>query len=283
MVKDDSGASSSIPSDAIVVTEASYQSDDPYEIVQANIDYLNILFRGLVTMDEVSPDALRSYYVDYYSTLVERERFSEFLYKSRWTERCVRAIREGLVAMGAKRHLRVFDEAAKRIAELKPGRLEAFFNGDDEDDQDQPPLSDRFRDIDKKYNTAYEHEDLLELNAAWLRSRPNLVRVSSAEELKEAARRRDAELPDREQREAKLREAEPQYLKLIRALCEKAGLKFQGLTAGDDRRVHDGQPAFAHHFMTDQGHFHMLESKGRALLFRGSSTTDLVAEIPVAE
>ena len=44
----------------IVVDATSYDSESPYDLIQANIDYLNALFGEYVNYDEVPPAALQS-------------------------------------------------------------------------------------------------------------------------------------------------------------------------------------------------------------------------------
>src|SRR5689334_17880630 len=54
------------PDDVIVVSEESRLSSDPYDIIQSNLDFVNALFAEHVDAGEVSTEALKSYYVDYY-------------------------------------------------------------------------------------------------------------------------------------------------------------------------------------------------------------------------
>src|SRR5579872_3800744 len=96
---------SPISRDAVVVSDASFRSDDPSEIVESNCSFLNALFEEYLTADEVSADALRSYYVDYYLAEVNNGGFSQFVYNSRWSPQVLAFVREGLRAMKAKRHL----------------------------------------------------------------------------------------------------------------------------------------------------------------------------------
>jgi hypothetical protein len=69
------------------------------------------------------------------------------------------------------------------------------------------------------------------------------------------------------------------YLKLIRVLAEKSGQKLLVVTAGDPDRLFEGVPTTAWYFRTDQGLFHMIDAGGKAIMFRGRSTTDRVCEI----
>src|SRR5689334_8986989 len=95
-------------SDAVVISESSIASEDPNDIVGSNIDFLNALFAEHLTSDEVSDDALRSYYVDYYLSQMNNGGFSQFVYNSKWKDRVNELIRDGMLAMNAVRHLQAF-------------------------------------------------------------------------------------------------------------------------------------------------------------------------------
>ncbi len=142
------------------------------------------------------------------------------------------------------------------------------------------PDRDELNAPNDRFAQVSEQEDLLALNAAWLRHSTNLV-VMTTEEMKEEARRRGQAIPDRDRRIAEARANEPRFMKLIRALCERAGHELQRVTGGDPTRVHEGVQTLAWHFITDKGHHHMVEAGGKVIMFRGHSTTDRVIEMDV--
>jgi hypothetical protein len=270
---------SPVSADAVVISDTSFGNDDPGAIVESNISFLNALFEEYLTADEVSADALRSYYVDYYLAQVNNGGFSQFVYNSRWNPQVVAFVREGLRAMKAKRHLEVFEEGARLVERFGQDRLAAYFAseyfGENPDRDELNAPNDRFLEVEKK-------EDLLALNAAWLRNHAKLV-VLTVQEMQEEVRRRGQALPDRERRIAEALANEPRYMKLIRALCERAGHDLERVTAGDPTRVHEGAQTLAWHFITDKGHHHMVESGRKAIMFRGHSTTDRVCEVEAPE
>jgi hypothetical protein len=90
--------------------------------------------------------------------------------------------------------------------------------------------------------------------------------------------RRAAALPDREERKRAALENEPRYMKLMRALSLKAGQKFAHATAGDPTHQHNGKRVWAWHFITDKGHYYMVDADGRAVMFDGA-TNKPVTEI----
>ena len=55
-----------ILSNSILVSQQSLGSDDSYAVIESNIDSVNALLKRLVEDEEITPEALKSYYVDYY-------------------------------------------------------------------------------------------------------------------------------------------------------------------------------------------------------------------------
>ena len=259
--------SNPIPPEAVVVARGSYDSDDPEEIVASNVEFVNALFVEHLRPDEIARDALRSYYVDYYLAEVNNGGFSQFVYNSRWSEAAVALVREGLQAIGAKRHLALFEKGAQLVAGFGEARLKAYFQSEyfgenaDRDELNAP---------DDEFFALAREEDLVALNAAWLRQLPHLA-VLTFEEMNEEAHRRGQALPDREERVAAALANEPRYKKLIRALCARAGHQLDRVTAGDPSHVFEGTPTLAWHFLTDRGHHHMIDAGNKAIMFEGSS------------
>src|SRR5689334_4990597 len=64
--------------EALIVSETSFWSENPGKIVQSNVSVLNALFAEHLTVAELSADALRSYYVDYFLARVNNGGFSQF-------------------------------------------------------------------------------------------------------------------------------------------------------------------------------------------------------------
>lgn len=274
----------SVSPGSVVVSEACFRSDEPYDIIQSNISFINALFAEYLNEAEVtaalSEDAFRSYYVDYYLTEMNNGGFSQFVFNSRWSPQCVSYVREGLRAIGAVRHLDVFEEGVRLIEQFGPDRLKVYlaseYFGDNLDRDKLNAPNDLFFKLKK------EGEDLLTLNAAWLRKHPRLV-VLNGEQMKEEVRRLGQTVLDREARVAAALEKEPRYMKLIRALCKQAGHEFLQVSAGDPTRIHNSVQTVAWHFFTNQGHFHMVDTGRKAIMFREDSTTDCVFEIQVPE
>jgi hypothetical protein len=258
---------------AVIVSDQSFASDEPYDIVESNIMFVSALLKEHLRAEEIAPEALRSYYVDYYLTQVNNGGFSQFVYNSQCPPALITLVREGLSAMRAAKHLALFDESAAIIDRMGPDRLQAFLGSQYSDARAE-------RDALDAYNSRFfelsEGEDLIALNAAWLRSLPGL-QVKTVDEMRAEVERRAGALADREERKRAALANEPRYMKLIRALSQKAGHKLLHVTAGEPRR-HEGKNVLAWHFITDRGHHYMVDAEGRAVMFDGA-TNKPVAEI----
>src|SRR5215510_6523910 len=103
---------------SVIVSDQSFASTDPYDIISSNIEFVNALFGEHLRADEIAPDALRSYYVDYYLAQVNNGGFSQFVYNSHWSPLMNGYIREGLAAMKAAGHLALFNESAALVDRL---------------------------------------------------------------------------------------------------------------------------------------------------------------------
>jgi hypothetical protein len=259
---------------SVFVSDQSVASADPYDIIYSNIEVVNALFGEYLKADEIAPDALRSYYVDYYLAQVNNGGFSQFVYNSRWSPLISAFIREGLLAMKAVGHLALFNESAALVDRLGADGLQAFFESEYFDDN---PERDSLDDNNDRFQELSETEDLIALNAAWLRGLPDL-KVKTADEIKAEVARRSAALPDRAERVQAARENEPRYLKLIRALIARAGHELDRVTGGDPTHQHNGQRVLAWHFLTDKGHHYMVDADGKAVMFNGT-TKEIVTEV----
>lgn len=262
--------------ESIFVLESAANDEKPSAIVGSNVQFVNLLLEQHLRIDEIPIDAVRSYYVDYYMAQVENGGFSQFVYNSKWNPQIIERITEGLRIIGAARHLEVFREGGRIIEKLGASGLEEYLSGEYFDEN---PERDALNQLEERFAEAAEHEDLLSLNAGWLRDHHSLALLPNEEALRQEAIRRGRELPDLESRIAKARANAPRYEKLIRALCEHAGQELRRITAGDPTRMHRGNRVLAWHFITDKGHHHMLDYEERATMFRGHSTTDVICEI----
>lgn len=257
---------------SVVVSKSSLESDDPYAVVYSNNTFINALQSEHFAPIELSADAMRSYYVDYYLAQINNGGFSQFVYNSGWEEGVIRCVREGLLAMGAYQHYELFNQSASILDQLGPDLLEKFYESEYFGQNEERDILNAF---DDKFYDLSEREDLVQLNSDWLKGLPNLV-IMTVDEMKDEVERRAAALPDRAARAADALANEPRFMKLMRALCAEAGHEFTHATAGDPTHEYKGQQILAWHFITDKGHYYMVDADGKAMMFDGDSNDEVV-------
>jgi hypothetical protein len=202
--------------DAIVVNRESVYSDhSDYDIVQANLDFIyNGLFGQYYTIDEVSQDALRGYYVEYYRAEMFNGGFAQFVRNSHRLSAGsqfrrqnpseepdaaqVRLVREGLVAIGATVHIKLFDEGVALVESLGEVRLNRFFAASFQNYAQSPERA-VLATIDRRFVELNKQQSLRMLNRAWLRTHPKLVEATS-EQIEAEIQRRAGLIPDRADR-----------------------------------------------------------------------------------
>jgi hypothetical protein len=72
-------------------------------------------------------------------------------------------------------------------------------------------------------------------------------------------------------------------MKLIRALCDQASHELERVTAVDPTHVYEGTRTVAWNFITDKGHYHMVEAGGKAIMFRGDAAYAYGVPVDAAE
>lgn len=279
------------PEDAILVSDSSMASAETYDVLNSNISVVNALMGEHLRETEISRAALKSYYVDYYLGQVNNGGFSQFVFNTGWNAFVVELVREGLRDMGATQRLALFVEGVAAVETLGGDKLKRYLGGDyfGED-----PDRDALGSTDDRFFALNKTEDLIALNAAWLRRQPTL-RALPVSDLEKEVERRGAALPDRPARIEAAKQARPRYVKLIDALCAKAGQTLQRVTAGDPTLGYDGvavrqlsdkeleNPShgaaeIVWFFITDKGLHLMAEHGGKAAMF-DDKTRKKVAEI----
>lgn len=252
--------------DKIVVSEESFNSEEQYDIIHSNIDYVNALFNEYFYKNEVSDDALKSYYVDYYLAQVNNGGFSQFVYNSRWHNDTIRFVRIGLKEMGATEHLALFSRSAKILDQLGASRIDEYLDsqyfGTNEERDILNAFDDQFYELEKS-------ESLIALNSQWLKAHKHLE-VLSEEQFQQSVQSNAKLITNREKRIRDSLDAEPEYKKLIRTLSKKSGQSFERITAGSYTTYKDEQ-TLAWYFITDVGVHYMVEYKGQAIMIDNKS------------
>lgn len=264
----------SLKLEGIVISEQSFNSEDEYEAIQSNIDYVNSLRKQYINSDEISDEAYKSYYVDYYLAQIRNGGFSQFVYNTGWDITKVNFVRAGLADMKATRNLELFNNSAKILDELGADRIDEYLDseyfGTNEERDILNAFNDQFYDLQKS-------EDLIRLNSKWLKQHAELV-VLNEKSLSEQLESIANSIPDRDFREQQALEAEPRFKKLIRALCKASGQELKFVTAGGQIDYKESK-VLAWHFITNDGHHYMVEFDQQAIMFVGDSK-QVVVTIP---
>lgn len=254
------------------------------DVVDANVDVVNTMYAELLDIEEIASTALRSYYVDFYLTQTLGGGFAQYVFTAPDREDIDGYIRAGFEGMGAAAHLDLFNRTAAAFDALSEEEADAYLDGDaDLDDGADAGVPDAVRqleELDGEFEPLLATEDLVALNATWLRGQPDLM-VLDAEELDRHVAERVSRIPDLAERQAEAAEDElldsPEFELIIRELCDVAGHTLVKITLGDPNYDHDGQTALAWHFTTDQGEFLMLDDEREAVMIHPDTKQILAA------
>lgn len=283
--------SPSVRSYAPVLTRESISGGDA-EVVDANVDVVNTMYAELLDVEEIAPNALRSYYVDFYLTQSLGGGFAQYVFTTPERDDVDPYVREGLEGMGATAHLDLFNRTVAAFNALSEEEADAYLDGDAGLEGGDPagtadvsPAVQLLEELDGEFEPLLETEDIVRLNAAWLRSQPDLL-VLDDEELDRHIAERVSRIPNLAERQAEAAEEErmnvPEFELIIRELCDLAGHTLVKITMGDPNYEHDGGQSLAWHFTTDQGEFLMVEEDDEAYMIR-PGTNEIVAAVEFEE
>lgn len=155
----------------IIVSDTSFNSAEPYDIIFSNISVVNLLEEEGVDIDNIHEDSVTSYYIDYYLAQYKNGNFSQFVWNTGWSPKLNEVIRKGLEKIGAEQHLALFNVQCSKVEDLDAATLQKFL----ESEYFGPnPTRDQLKNSDF-YSL---EEDLLNLNALWLKNHPDLQVLS---------------------------------------------------------------------------------------------------------
>lgn len=263
------------------------------DVVDANVTVVNAMYAELLDAPEIAPDALRSYYVDFYLTQALGGGFAQYVFTAPEREEIDAHVREGLEGMGATAHLDLFNRAAAAFDALSDDDADSYLDGDfdaglDEDGGSAGGASEsvlELEELDGEFESLLETEDITALNAAWLRSQEGLL-VLDDEQLEVHIAGRVALIPNLEERQAEAAEealeSAPEFELIIRELCDVAGHELEKITMGDPNYQHNGETILAWHFTTDQGDFLMVEDDEEAYMISPESR-EIIAAVEFEE
>ena len=257
------------------------------DVVDANVDVINAMYAEMLDVEEIAPNALRSYYVDFYLTQALGGGFAQYVFTAPDREDIDDYIRAGLEHMGASAHLDLFNRTVAAFDALSEEEADAYLDRDADLDTDLESGADGVPDavrvleeLDGEFETLLETEDITARNAAWLRGQADLL-VLDDEELDRHIAERVSRIPNLAERQAEAAEDElldsPEFEVIIRELCDVAGHTLLKITMGDPNYDHDGQTTLAWHFTTDQGEFLMLDDEREAVMIHPATKEILAA------
>jgi hypothetical protein len=267
----------------LVLSQESINGGDA-DVVDANVDVVNAMYAELLDVEEIAENALRSYYVDFYLTQSLEGGFAQYVFTAPEREKIDAYIRAGLGSMGAVAHLELFNRTAAAFDSLTEDDVACYLEGEVGVDADgEARVSEAVRqleELDVEFEELLETEDIIALNAAWLRGQEDLL-VLDAEELDRHIVERVARIPNLEERQAEAAEDArldaPEFELTIRELCDLAGHTLLKITMGDPNYDHNGERTLAWHFSTDQGEFLMVEDDDEAFMIHPDTKEIVVA------
>lgn len=160
---------------SILVSKDGIANDTALAVVNSNISVVNYLRHSEVGDDELHPDAFASYCVDYYYNTVKNEGLAAFIHKTQWDLDLIEIIQAGLTAMNATEHVAYFEKQMRQMKLFSKIKLTKFLQQPFEQGKETSQLLE-----DKNF----PQEDLVLLNANWLKQHPD-TQVVTIEEMQE--------------------------------------------------------------------------------------------------
>jgi hypothetical protein len=156
----------------ILIPDGAYNSNELHPVMYGNSKIISFLLSKNVDLDKIHPDALASYYVDYYFSQVNMAGFSKFLHSSQWNTDMNDRIAYGLKEMKSFKHLEYFINKRKEINQLSADKLEIFL-------ENRYMLDSPLREEIDEDKTFYSIDDeIVELNGQWLKEHKDTVALS---------------------------------------------------------------------------------------------------------
>ena len=268
----------------VVLTSSSIASNDE-DVVEANVSIVDAMHTALLCTEEMSPVAVRSYYVDFYLTQALEGGFAQYEFTAVDRAETDSLIREGMAGMGATAHLNLFNRAVQAFDDLSEEDEEHYLDGGLDDTEETSDGVLRMEELDGEFEELLESENITALNAAWLRGQAELL-VLDDEEIGAYIEQLAEQIPDLPERQARAAaealEDAPDFEIIIRELCSIAGYELVKITMGDPNYVHRRSKTLAWHFTTDHGDFLMVEEDDEALMIN-PETQGIVAAVEFEE
>jgi len=247
-------------SNEIVVTTTSFSSSNMLEIINSNSNFLKLLFEKQIKECEVSPEALKSYYINFYYHKIMNLGFLNFMYEFSNDIHLIHNIEYALHAMEAFQHLEHFNKVMHVIK-----RVEGMHNIEKvleiKTTYEEGNIFDFF---DKKFIEINQKENLIKHNYKWLMNHPELQIISS-ESIQNKILEIQLDIMARYKME------NPKHVKIIKALCKKVHMQYKCITAGDPNNIYNS----SWYFKTESGYFYMIEKNREAKMFSSKTKSEI--------
>jgi hypothetical protein len=272
----------------IILVDQDYGLACGEDKAQAVVEYVNGLARRYFRFDELPPNAVRSYYADYYTAQVQNGNIHQFVHNSRWNPVIVESVSAALDAMGIVQQAALFAEVRNFIERDRP-RLEAYPAGRYCTPATRPYMDD-LANIGGGFSARFRahpngpeagERQIAVANAAWISSWPEVKWVTADQFDKELDRLATviADLPTRMQR---AKENRPWPYKRIDEVLAGAGQTLVRATGVEREATAAGVTGMLWHIITDHGHQRVMFANREAILLLGDRD-EAVARVPAPE
>lgn len=164
----------------VVLTSSSIYGRDE-EVVEANAAIVEAMHHALLGPEEMSPVALRSYFVDFYLCQALEGGFAQYAGKAGGRSVTDTLVREGMAGMGARAHLNLFNRAAEACDAAPAPAASRQRDALSGSAGAVPDGILRIAELDGEFEELLEHENITALNAQWLRGQPDLLVLDDEE------------------------------------------------------------------------------------------------------
>jgi hypothetical protein len=163
----------------VVLTSSSIEGRDE-EVVEANVAIIDAMHNALLATEDMSPVAVRSYFVDFYLCQALEGGFAQYAVMAAARSAMDTLVREGMAGMGAGAHLDLFNRAVDAYYALTAETAAAYLDGIDGIGA-VPDGVFRMEELDGEFEELLERENITALNARWLRGQADLLVLDDEE------------------------------------------------------------------------------------------------------
>jgi len=163
----------------VVLTSSSIEGRDE-EVVEANVAIIDAMHNALLATEDMSPVAVRSYFVDFYLCQALEGGFAQYAVMAAARSTMDTLVREGMAGMGAGAHLDLFNRAVDAYDALTAETAAAYLDGIDGIGA-VPDGVFRMEELDGEFEELLERENITALNARWLRAQADLLVLDDEE------------------------------------------------------------------------------------------------------